>query len=610
MVEAWEKLVVSSPSARTIARPPEHEIGVERGIHVRLRDGTQLGAMLWRPKTPGRYPVLVERGPHRLDWRTGKAGEYYAARGYAVLSVNVRGSGESEGDFRGPMPGAPAGDGFDTVEWAAGQEWSNGRVGMLCGSVSGFTQYQTAVETPPHLTALLVRQAAGFDVYRAFVPGGAFSLAGLQFVAADWTRHRLEGLPAEHRALAERRVTEFQEAVAAAGQQFVEDPIDPSRRAAIVAPTTLAQHLPLAPHPFFSNVADYYNDWLAHPTSDVWWEEVNLSRRAKQVQIPICHLGGWFDALVRATLDAYTSMRSDAVARQEQRLIIGPWPHGPENIGVTRVGALEFGPQAALDFFAFRGRWYDHYLQDRPTDVTADPRVWLYLIGPDAWIGSETWPPPGVVEAPWYLRNGDGAGQLSTDPPSSSDGPDHYDYDPAHPVPSLAGGGPFGMGVDQAAVEHRLLTYTSPPLAHPLALVGPLQVVLYAASNAPDTDWVVKLTWVRPDESSIVLSGGILRARYHAGFEQATLLEPDRPTRLLVEMLPLSIVVPAGHRLRLTMTSSDFPAFDRNLNTGGPIGREIDGRTATNSIFHDAARPSHVILPILRGAVPAHPAFE
>jgi putative CocE/NonD family hydrolase len=599
VVEPWEQFVVSSPAARTIARPPEHEVGVERGLRVPLRDGTRLGAMLWRPTTPGRYPVLVERGPHRLEWRTGPAGEYYAARGYAVLGVNLRGCGESEGDFRGPMPGAPPGDGSDTVEWAASQAWSNGRVGMLCGSVSGFTQYQTAVEAPPHLSALLVRQAGGFEVYRTFFRGGALGLAALQFVAADWARHRLEGMSADRRPLAERRVREFQAAIASAGQRWAEHPTDPRRRVALVAPTSLAERLPLAPHPFFAEIADFYNEVFAHPTPDAWWQEANLDRSADRVRVPICHLGGWFDGLVACTLEAFAAMRSRAFARDEQRLIIGPWPHGPEKIGVTRVGARALGPNAALDFFAFRGRWYDHYLQDRLTGVAADPLVWVYLIGPDVWLGAETWPLPGVAATPWYLRAGDGDGRLAAEPPPGSEDPDRYRYDANDPVPSVAGGGPFGMGVDQSPLESRLLTYTSPPLARPLALVGAVHAVLYAASSALDTDWVVKLTEVHPDGSSIVLSGGILRARYHAGFEHPALLEPDRPQRFQVELLPLAIVVPVGHRLRLTVTSSDFPAFDRNLNTGGPIGGEVAGQIATNAVFHDAAQPSRVVLPIL-----------
>lgn len=598
MTASWEQLISSSPASRTVARPAEDAVVVERGLRVPMRDGTCLGAMLWRPETPGRYPVLVERGPHRLEWRTGPAGAYYAARGYVVVSVNLRGCGESEGTFSGPMPGSPAGDGFDTIEWAARQEWSNGRVGMLCGSVSGFTQYQTALEAPPHLTALLVRQAGGFDLYRAFSPGGALPLAAWQFIAADWTRHNLESVPSERRAIAERRVQEYLAAIEAAAPRLLEHPSDPRRRTAVVTPTHLTQRLPLANHPFFAGIADYYNEWLAHPARDDWWEQVNLARQAAAVQVPICHLGGWFDGLIRATLDAYVAMRAHAVAKEAQRLIVGPWPHGPQNVGVTHVGDLALGPNAALDFFAFRGRWYDSYLQGRATGVDTDPRVWLYLIGVDRWIGSDTWPPDGVIPTRWYLRGSESTGLLAPTPPETTEDPDRYVYDPEDPVPSIAGGGYLGMGMDQSALEPRLCTYTSAPLARPLCLVGPLQAVLHAASSAPDTDWVVKLTWVRPDGSSIVLSAGVLRARYRAGFLQPALLEPDQPSRFEVEMQPLSVVIPAGHRLRLTVTSSDFPALDRNLNTGGPIGQETAGQSATNTLYHDAVHPSHVILPV------------
>jgi putative CocE/NonD family hydrolase len=271
-------------------------------------------------------------------------------------------------------------------------------------------------------------------------------------------------------------------------------------------------------------------------------------------------------------------------------------------IGPTRVADLGFGPEAALDFLAFRGRWYDHHLQGRANGVENDPRVWLYVIGAERWIGCDTWPPPGMSPTAWFFRAGDGAGVLSPHPPTTSEAPDAYVDDPENPVPSLRGGGSFGlfgMGADQSPLEHRLLAYTSAPLARPLALIGPSRAVLVASSSAPDTDWVVKLTWVRPDGMSIVLSGGILRARYRESYARPMPLEPDRPTRFDVEMMPLSVVIPAGHRLRVTVSSSDYPAFDRNLNIGAPIGQETRGRIATNRIYHDHLHPSRIVLPAI-----------
>ena len=360
----------------------------------------------------------------------------------------------------------------------------------------------------------------------------------------------------------------------------------------------MLKRLPLFPNPLFARVADYYNDWLA-PQPPGWQESADLERRVEQVQIPICHLGGWYDALLPHTLAAFQAMRRRAkteAARQGQRLIVGPWLHGPQETGGKPVGLLEFGPNAKLDFFAFRQRWYDAHLRDRGS-VAGDPLVWLYLTGADCWLGFDSWPPPPTTPTPWFLH----AGALATYAPDGAQNPDAYEYDPDDPVPTLAGGGALGIGLDQRPLEPRVLSYTSSPLDYPLTLLGPVKMVLHAASSADDTDWVVRLALVRPDGAAVIISGGILRARWRHGGRRAELLTADRPERFEIEMMPVSIVVPAGHRLRLTVTSSDFPAFDRNLNTGGAIGRERRGQTAINLVYHDRLRPSHVMLPVFGG---------
>jgi putative CocE/NonD family hydrolase len=319
-----------------------------------------------------------------------------------------------------------------------------------------------------------------------------------------------------------------------------------------------------------------------------------------QVQVPICHLGGWFDNLVKDTLAAFTAMQGRAAtaeARKGQRLIVGPWVHGPMNTHGKPVGLLEFGPNAKLDFNAFRQRWYDAQLGEKDT-LENDPVVWLYLTGPDRWLGFDSWPPPQMKPTPWYVHTN----LLAEGVPEGDQEPDVFEYDPDDPVPTLAGEGAMGMGLDQRSIEERLLAYTSLPLEGPLTLVGPVTTVLHAGSSARDTDWVAKLTMVRPDGASVILTGGVLRARFRHSLEHPEMLEPNQPERFEIRMLPISIVIPAGHRLRLTVTSSDFPAFDRNLNTGGPIGQEQRGQKAINTIYHDSLLPSHVLLPVLAGS--------
>ncbi len=582
---AWKKLVVSSPGSHTKAQRPAGEVVIERNLRIPMRDGTELGATLWRPGRKSSYPALVERGPHRLEERTGAAGQYYAARGYCVLSVGLRGCSGSGGEFRGPIPGSPRGDGYDTIEWTAVQDWCNGHVGMLCGSISGLTQYQTVVEAPPHLDALLVREGL-FGLGDASI----FSPLVLHFVAASWTENQLEHYPPEKLAKAKRLVRSWQESVREAQQAADPDsPFAPVPR--------IIERLPVCPNPLFAGVADYYNDILLPAKKRGWIAEARLSDSADQTRAPVCHLGGWFDSSVTDTLAAFTAMQSSAAteqARKAQRLIIGPWVHGPGNTGSKPVGLLEFGPNAALDFMAFRQRWYDAQLR-RKGSLKQDPAAWLYLIGPDRWLGCDTWPPQQTQPTPWYLHTD----SLKTTAPESAQNPDAFEYDPNDPVRTLKDGGAMNIGADQRPNEHRLLCYTSKPLREDLTLVGPLTTILHAASSALDTDWVVRLTWVRSGGASVIISGGALRARYRHGRQSQALLTPDKPERFSVDMMPVSIVIPKGARLRLTITSSDHPAIDRNLNTGQPLDKAKKSQAAINMIYHDRLRPSHVVLPIL-----------
>jgi uncharacterized protein len=582
----WQAYTVPSPTEKTVPSRPTHEVIVERGHRIPMSDGTELTAMLWRPKGDGPWPVLVERCPHRLEERSGNAGHYHAARGLAVLSVGLRGCSGSGGEFNGIIPGSPRGDGYVTIEWTAAQPWCDGRVGMICGSISGMTAYQTATEAPPHLIPLFVREGA------VSIPDPLAQcrpLIGLQMLAVAWTDNRLNDYPPEQRTSAQLLLDTWNREWREAQQHLgLDSPLMPA--------PAMVKRLPLTPHPLFTGVADYYNDLVLDTGQHIEGVGVNLSEQAHQVRQPIYHLGGWYDSLLAGNLAMFAALRERAAtdeARAGQRLIIGPWVHGPRQTDGRPVGLLEFGPNASLDFLAFRQRWYDAQLNEQETLVD-DPIVWLYLAGANQWLGFESWPPP-IDETLWYL-DGD---QLATTSPSDAQEPDAYDYDPSDPVPSLMGGGALGVGLDQRPVEDRLLTYTSPPLAESLVLLGPLKCVLYASSSAPDTDWIVRLTMVRPDGASVILSGGTMHARYRRTPTAAIPLERGRPERFEIEMLPMSMVVPAGHALRLTVTSSDFPLFARNLNTGNPNGQESEGQVASNRIYHDAEHPSHIILPIL-----------
>ncbi len=560
------------------------QIVVDEGVKVPIRDGTLLDAMVWRPAAPGRYPALVERVPYELVWRSRANGELYARHGYAVVAQNVRGTYASEGrysHFRDDGWGENQ-DGYDTIEWVARQPWSDGQVGMLDGSFSGVTQYLVAPTRPPHLRALFVRQATG-DLHRdMFFRGGAHLLAGLRnFVVHSFLIPQLGRGP---------------------GALASESTRDRVERAAAELESSL-RHLPLKSWPPIEGLADWYWEILDHPDYGPCWWPTSLSRVYDQVDTPILHLSGWFDPFRVGNLRAFAGIRArgrSAACRDAQRLIVGPWLHGADFIGQRQVGELDFGPEAAFDLHAWRLRWYDHWLKGVENGVMDGPPVRLFLMGTNRWIGLSDWPPTEVTYRPLYLAGGaePDRGRLTLDLPPTDDPPDRFAYDPDDPVPSL-GRGLQSPPPDYRPIEDRVLTYTSAVLEEDLHIVGPIKAVLHAASSAPDTDWVVRLCDVWPDGRSIALCDGILRARYRDSFQRPAPMQPGQVYRFEVDLRATAQTFPAGHRLRVHVTSSDFPRYDRNLNTGGPFGEEAVGQVATNTVFHNAARPSHVLLPVM-----------
>lgn len=556
----------------------------EAGVKIPMRDGAMLDATIWRPAAPGQYPVLLERVAYELIGRARANGQRYAQQGYVLVAQNVRGSYASEGIFTLMFDDGwgERQDGYDTVEWAAAQPWSNGMVGMIDGSYSGSTQYLVAPTRPPHLRALLVRQSTG-DLYHDWVNrGGAHLLDFMRRWTAGSVLTPQLGRTAGPLANPEAR-TRVEGAVADVERWL--------------------QQLPLASWPPIEGLADWYFELLAQPDDGPYWHPVTMSRVVSEIDTPILHIGSWFDFFLSGTLRAYTGIRTHgrtAACRDAQRLIVGPWIHGPANLGQREFGAVDFGPDAPIDYDALRLRWYDHWLKGVENGVMDGPPVRLFLMGTNRWIGQDAWPPADVEYRPLHLAGSAsaGAGRLTFDSPPADDAPDTFLYDPENPAPSLVTNLQT-WPVDHREIEDRMLLYTSEPLAADLHVVGPVTAVLYASSSARDTDWVVRLCDVYPDGRSITVCDGILRARYRDSFEQPALLEPHQVYRFEVDLRATAQTFLTGHQLRVHVTSSDFPRFDRNLNTGGPSGQESSGQIATNTVFHDAVRPSHLRLPIL-----------
>jgi hypothetical protein len=569
-----------------VASEPNNEIHVERNVPVPMRDGTILRADVYRPQAEGRYPVLVGRVGYKLrDWLMDfytPTGEHYSRRGYVVVWQNVRGTFASEGRFH-PFQDDAWGanrDGYDTVEWAASQPWSDGKVGMLGASYSGLTQYLTAPTRPPHLEALFVQMGWGSarcDMFR----GGVFQLFSLPWFPLGIVLHHLQAETAPagtapSRTRLERDLEEIE---------------------------SWYRHLPLKSFPPVQGLADWFFEWLEHPEDGPYWWPTDFSTRYSEVDVPILHWNGWFDYRSDVTLNSFQGVRAygrSEHCRDGQRLVIGPWGHLS-----APVGELDFGPDAVLDADAYRLRWYDYWLKGLDNGIMDEPPVRIFLLGANRWLELEDWPPSQVTYRPIYLREGTGRseaslnnGGLTFEPPTEAERPDSFLYDPQDPVPSLRTFEDPGPK-DHRAVEGLMLTYTSPPLESDLTVIGPVKAVLFGLSSARDTDWVVRLCDVWPDGRSMWVCDGILRARYRDSFEREELMVPGQMYRFEVDMWATAQVFQAGHRLRVQITSSDFPWYDRNLNTGGPFGEEVHGQAAVNTVFHDTLRPSHVLLPVI-----------
>lgn len=358
--------------------------------------------------------------------------------------------------------------------------------------------------------------------------------------------------------------------------------------------------------------AQFYQDWLAHPAYDNYWKSMSVEERFESIGIPVHTFGGWYDILAQGTLNGYMGMSKKgktAIAREKSKMIVGPWGHG----ATRKYGDIDFGEQAMVDTQATELRWYDYWLKGIDNGLQNEPPVKIFVMGKNQWRAENEFPLARAQYRKLYLQSGGNAnslrgdGRLSWDAPSADSRPDQYRYDPDLPVPSLGGanccGAPTPAGpMDQRPVEsrHDVLVYTSDYLNEAIEVTGPLKLVLYASSDAPDTDFVAKLVDVYPDGRAINLAEGIVRARYRESLSRAKLMEPGKIYEFEINMLATSNVFLEGHRIRVDVTSSHFPQFDRNPNTGEPFGTSAKVRVAKQMIQHSSAYPTHILLPVVQ----------
>ncbi len=586
--------MLSSPAPAEYRR--QLSLTIEQNIPVPMRDGTILYADVYRPSGRGRYPVLLQRlpyGKHKPRYRSLYLEPIRAVnRGYVVVLQDVRGRHVSEGEFYPYRYESQ--DGYDTVEWCAAQSWCDGSVGMFGISYHGATQWLAAVEAPPALKAIApgVTADSYYDSWTYL--GGVFQSFWMSDWAASFVLDNVGRQPDEN-----------PEAIAAL-RQWRRDP------------HAMARHLPLQDMPALRGLAEYYYDWLDHPTYDDYWKALSPRERFNQVTVPALNIGGWFDGFMRGTIRCYEGIRARGatdVARQHQHLLVGPWLHGP--MPAAYAGQGFFGGAASAEAIDIQGihlRWFDHWLKGDTNGIATDPNTMIFLMGANTWRREEAWPPPSAQPVTYFLRsegrantlNGDG--RLSLDPPRAGEPADHYLYNPVDPVPTCGGAhlhgipGVFATGVqEQSTVESRadVLVYISDPMEKDTEVTGHVSVTLWAATSAPDTDWTAMLVDVHPDGRAYNVCDGIVRARYRTSLEQPSPIDPGNAYAYNIDLGPTSMLFRRGHRLRLAVSSSNFPAYARNLNTGGFHAEEIEPRPATQTILHDADHPSYVTLPIV-----------
>ena len=591
----------------------EYEVIVRKNVPVPMRDGVRLAADFYLPARDGEvaegcFPAIMERTPYDKLTRANE-GRYFARRGYAAVMQDVRGRFESEGEWYPFAHEAP--DGYDSVEWVAAQPWCNGRVGTIGGSYCGSDQSALATLNPPHLGAMVV--AVGTSNYHtsSMRQNGALELRFMVY--------------------AFRMATTSREALA-----------DDTLKAALIEDfARVGEWLGRTPYRKGSSSLRFvpsYEQWLLDILGEAdfndYWKQRGYAidhYYDEHADVPTIYLGGWYDSYARGTTSNYMSL--SRIKKTPQHLLMGPWTHGgwPESFS----GDVEFGPEAALDDYnGYRLRWFDRWLKDIDNGVDREKPVRIFVMGGGdsrkdragrldhggVWRDQDDWPSPEVSSTPYYLH---ADGTLSPDQPAAS-GPTCYTFDPRDPVPTIGGGisaagdvMPPG-GFDQrgnrrfhgctdglpVSARSDVLVFETPELEDEVEVTGPITVRLWASSSALDTDFTAKLVDVHPPNPDYPagfaqnISDSIIRARYRNGRDRAELMEPGEIYPFEIVMYPTSNLFGRGHRIRVDISSSNFPRFDINPNTGGPLGRDRRVVLCENTVYHDPDHPSHILLPV------------
>jgi putative CocE/NonD family hydrolase len=566
-------------------------VTVELDQPVPMRDGTILRADVYRPEEPGEYPVLLIRIPYDKTQAENVIyahPSWYARHGYIVVTQDTRGRYQSDGVFY-PFE-YEAQDGYDTIEWCGALPGSAGKVGMFGASYGGATQLLAAIERPPSLATLIPAVTAS-QYYDGWTYNqGAFALG----FALSWALSL--GIN-----VAQKRGDD------AGAANFA---------ASFASSLALDWSLPLDAIAALDNQdTPFFNDWIAHPTYDDYWKRWSIDEDYSRIEVPALHVAGWYDVFLSGSVKNYVGLRAGAGnerARANQRLLIGPWYHIPWIV----LGGVEDEDASPHAFDEWQIAWYDRQLKSESV-ADADPPVRLYILREGKWRDFDNWPPTGSKPIEFFLHSDGransvfGDGSLSLNAPDR-ELPDVYAYDPVAPQPGPGGHSccfenvaPMGP-VDQAVreINNGVLIYTSEPLSDPMYLIGDVSATIYAATTAVDTDFAVRLCVVDSAGVSTNIQEGIVRARYRDSLSEPSLLEPGTSYRYEIPIGPVGVRLDAGERIRLQVTSNDFPQWDRNLNTGHSPSSEglASAIVATQALYHDSEHPSSITLPVWTAA--------
>ncbi len=571
-----------APAFSGSATAQEYQVAVEQGMRAKMRDGVSLVSDVYHPKAPGKFPVLLQRTPYNR--RDAATGTMLASYGYVVVLQDTRGRFDSEGDF---YPFRYEGqDGFDTVEWAAGLEYSNGKVGMFGGSYVGATQMLASIERPPHLEAIFPYVTAS-EYYEGWTyQGGAL----MQWFASSWTT-----------GLTEDTLRRKAGALSQPKQWIEQMPVESYRLLAL---------------PEVATLAPYYRDWIDHERQDEYWRAWKVSDRYGRTAVKALHAGGWHDLFLKGSIENYLGMRASAAtpeARAGQRLLLGPWAHAATS-AEGKIGDVVFGKAAVLDMNRTILKWFDYALKGIQNEYAGGAPVRIFVMGENAWRDEQEFPLARSRPTKYYLDSAgaantiSGSGILSVEVPGKNAKSESYEFDPMNPVPTIGGRlccgqaippGPFDQRPNEARQD--ILVFSTPALARDLEVTGYIRLELYAASSAVDTDFTALLADVDSSGYARFLTDGIIRARYRNSTEKAEIIEPGKIYRYEIDLWATSNVFKAGHRIRLYISSSNFPRFNRNLNTGEQTLGATRSLKARQTVFHSSEHPSALVLPVVSG---------